>query len=56
MCPPDRGGKSYAARVEHFTDEILMNLRGVRFVWVTVRRDDGTPGGVWPSHRLGFRH
>lgn len=56
LCPPDRGDKSYPAIVVHFTDEILTNLHGVRFTWVTVRRTDGTPGGVWPSHRLGFRH
>ena len=54
ICPPDRGDKTYCARVVHFTNDVLTNIRGVRFVWVTVRKDDGTPGGVWPSHRLGY--
>lgn len=53
-CPADRGDCSYLGRIEHIAPTVYTNAQGVRYVWVTVRKDKW-PGTahVWPSHRLG---
>lgn len=58
-CPEDRGEKPFQARITHVgTDVHLANQ--TRYVWVQVQRLNDTRGGygnggVWPSHRLGYK-
>jgi hypothetical protein len=51
-CPADRGDKPYRARIEAISPQATH--MGRVFRWITVRRLDGRPGGVWPSRRLGL--
>lgn len=56
-CPADRGDKPYPARIEWIEPTVHTNggpNRDTPFMWCAVRKRDGTPGAVWPSHRLGY--
>lgn len=54
-CPADRGDKAFDGKVYHISTLVNTNIDGVLYVWCSVRRMDGSNGGVWPSHRLGFK-
>lgn len=54
-CPADRGDAAFNGHISHIG--LSPQSHGNRkFYWITVRRSGGRSGGVWPSHRLGFRY
>lgn len=52
QCPADRGDPAYTGIVRKFGTNVYTNIRGVRYVWVTVQRPD-KHNTMWPSHRIG---
>lgn len=50
-CPPDRGDARYSGKITQVGTEVHKNIRGVEYVWVTVKGPYHS--SVWPSNRLG---
>lgn len=54
QCPADRGEPAYRGSIRHISTTVQTNIRGVRYVWVTVQKMHSQTRHVWPSHRLGL--
>jgi len=55
-CPADRGDPAFYGTITHVTEKVETNIHGVKYVWCVVKAaSHGCNGGVWPSHRLGYR-
>lgn len=49
-CPADRGDAPYTGTITQVGTEVHKNIKGVEYVWVTVKGSHHS--SVWPSNRL----
>jgi hypothetical protein len=55
-CPADRNDPPFTGRITHVGPNVIpKNMLHPAFVWCTVKRTYGESGGVWASHRLGYK-
>ena len=52
-CPEEMGNTSYEGIIQNFSNDVFINLSGVEFVWVTVKKiTQPQTSHVWPSCSL----